>query len=260
MRRLTIFVLFTLFTARPTLAADGIVLMQRMTGAAGSVVSQIQLEPNRARTEVTDPSGRRQIVIFDGALDTLLIVDPANKRYTEVTRADAARLGGMVQGAMAMMQEQLARMPPEQRKAMEAKMGALMGPLATASTARPTFKRVGTGQAGTWTCERYDGYLDAKKISEICTVSPQALGATAADFAVLARMVDFVRVMVPQLADQLVGVGTPEAGFSGIPVRMMSSIGPTPSTVEVTEVRRETFADALFTVPAGFERVALPGQ
>lgn len=242
-------------------AADGVLLVQSVNDGAKTTAtsSQVHLEPNRIRTEIHDGDGRRQVVIFNGATEVLYIVDPANRTYIELTKADAARMGSMMQGAMAMMEQQLANLPPAQRAMMEQKMAGMMSGGATA-VARPEYKRVGTGKVGDRTCDRYDGYAAGRKTSEICTVAPEALGLSLADFGVLGKLSDFVRTIMPQLGDQIVGVGTPEQGFSGLPIRTATTDPRSGRTItmQMTEARRATFEDTIFQVPAGFTKQAMP--
>lgn len=241
-------------------AADGVLFVQTIDDGANTTAasSQVNLEPNRIRTEVHDADGRRQVVIFNGEAEVLYIVDPARKSYIEITKADAARMGGMMQGAMAMMQQQLANLPPAQRAMMEEKMGGMMAGGAT-TVARTTYKRNGTGKVGDRTCDRYDGYNAGQKTSEICTVTPAALGFSMADFAVLGKLSDFVRSIMPQMAEQIVGVGTPEQGFTGLPIRTATTDPRSGKTItmQLTEVRRATFEDSIFAVPAGFQKQSI---
>jgi hypothetical protein len=241
-------------------AADGVLLVQSVNDGASTTAtsSQVHLEPNRIRTEVHDGDGRRQVIIFNGTTEVLYIVDPARKSYIEMTKADAAKMGSMMSGAMAMMQQQMANLPPAQRAMMEQKMAGMMG--GATSVARPEYKRVGTGKVADRTCDRYDGYTAGQKTSEICTVSPEALGFSLADFGVLGKLSDFVRTIMPQMGDQIVGVGTPEMGFSGLPIRTATTDPRSGRTVtmEMTEARRATFEDSLFEVPAGFTKQAMP--
>lgn len=221
---LTLLVVASVLRPAGLLAADGVLLVQSMTtGAAAPTSTEVQLEPNRMRTEM-QADGRRQVIVFDAAKGVLLIVDPARKSYIEVTRADAERMSGMMQGAMAMMQSQMANMPPAQRAAMEQKMAGLMG--GAAAGAPPDYRRTGTDTVATRTCDRYDVYTSGRKTSEICTVAPEALGLSATDFAVLTTFSDFVRAFVPQMADRLLSVGTPTQGFSGLPVRTIDRLLP----------------------------------
>jgi hypothetical protein len=56
--------------------------------------------------------------------------------------------------------------------------------------------------------------------------------------------------------------GDDPQGFSGIPVRRVNSTGSRQTVSELTEVSRQTFADSLFAVPAGYQKqtFAPPGQ
>jgi hypothetical protein len=247
----------------PLEAADGVLLIQTLDDGASTTAgsNEVQLEPNRIRMEVFNDDGRRQVVIFDGNVETLWIVDPAAKSYIEITKNDAQALGGMLQGAMAMMQQQMASLPPEQRKMLEEKMAAMMGGGAAAA-AKPEFKAIGTDQVGSRSCERYEGYVSGRKVTEICTVPAASLGLADADFAVINRLSDFVRAIMPQIADQITGVGSPDLGFTGIPIRTrtVDARGRT-LTMTMTEARRATFEDSIFQVPAGFTKQSFaPGR
>lgn len=248
--------------AVPAAAADGVLLVQSVNDGANTTAtsSQVQMEPNRIRTEIHDGDGRRQVVIFNGATEILYIVDPAAQTYIEVTKADAEKMGNMMSGAMAAIQQQMASMPPAQRQMMEQKMAAMMG--GATSTARPEYKKAGTGKAIGHSCDRYDGYSAGRKTSEICTVAPETLGFSMADFGVLGKLSDFVRAIMPQLGDQIVGAGSPELGYSGIPVRTATTDPRSGRTVtmQVTEARRAAFEDSIFQVPAGYKRTSLPAM
>lgn len=244
----------------PAAAADGVLLVQTVDDGAKTTAasSQVQMESTRIRTEIHDGDGRRQVVIFNGATEVLHVVDPAARTYMEVTRADAEKLGGMMSAAMAAFQQQMTNMSPEQRQMMEQKMAGMLG--GAASVARPEYKKVGTGKALGHACDQYEGYTAGRKTSEICTVAPETLGFSLADFAVLGKLSDFVRRILPQLGDQIVGAGSPELGYAGIPVRTATTDPRSGRTVtmQVTEARRATFDDAIFAVPADYKQTAMP--
>ncbi len=248
--------------AVPAAAADGVLLVQSVNDGASTTAtsSQVQMESNRIRTEIHDGDGRRQVIIFNGATEVLYIINPATRTYIEVTKADAAKMGSMMSGLTAAMQQQMANMSPAQRQMMEQKMGAMMG--GATSVARPEYKRAGTGKAIGHACDRYDGYAAGRKTSEICTVAPETLGFSLADFGVLGKLSDFVRTIMPQLGDQIVGAGSPELGYSGIPVRTATTDPRSGRTItmQVTEARRATFEDSIFQVPAGYKKTAMPGM
>jgi len=242
--------------ASPLFAADGVLVVERTTSGTDTRTSQIQIEAQRMRAE-TNTGGRVQTVIFDGTTQVLWIIDNTRKSYMEMTKADADKMGGQMSAMMAQMQEQLKNMPPAARAQMEAMMKGrgMPGPGAIAKT---EYRRSGADQVGKWTCAKYDGFRNNEKTSEVCTVDPKELGFSEADFAVSRQLAEFFRAIVPQNAD-LFSIGTPEAqGYSGVPVRRINAVGPGQTVSEIVEVKRETFPDSLFVVPAGFQRQAMP--
>jgi hypothetical protein len=158
-------------------------------------------------------------------------------------------------GAMAQMQEQMKNMPPEARQRMEAMMQG-RGMPGAAAAAPIEYKKVGTDKVGKWSCDKYEGTRGGEKLSEMCTVAPDALGFTAADFEVTKQMADFFGKLAPQGVEQMFRVGSNTAGgFSGLPVRAVTFRNGTQDTVtELTDVSRQNFPDSTFAVPAGYQK------
>jgi len=127
------------------------------------------------------------------------------------------------------------------------------------AAAKPQYKKGGTQKVGKWTCDVYEISLNNQRTGELCTVSPQALGFTAADFEVSRKLADFMRSILPQGADAMFQVGGADVGFSGVPVRSISTVFGRETITEMTDVSRQEVADALFTVPSGFTKEAFGG-
>lgn len=244
-------------------AANGLLIVQKTTTGTGAPhTNQIQIESNRMRAESTGPRGEKQVVIFDGARQVLMMIDNEKKSYTELTQAEADKIGSQVSDAMAEMQKQMASLPPGQRAQMEAIMkGRMGGAGAAGAAARKTqYRKVGTDKVGSWTCDKYEGYNGAEKVSEVCTVDPKAFGVTMADFAVSKQLAAFFKKVIPQMADQMFTVGSiEEQGFSGVPVRQTFSVGGRQITTEISEVTRQTFPDSSYAAPAGYQKTTFGG-
>ena len=248
----------------PAYAADGILIAQKVTSGGKTTTSETQIEKTRMRTEVTGPTGRRNIMIFDGGAQVMRMIDEGAKTYSEITKADLDRLSAQMQGAMAQLQQQMQNLPPEQRARMEAMMqGAGRGIAGMAAAQRPEYHKAGgTDKVGRWTCEKYEGTRNGAKVSEMCTVDPSAAGFTAADFEITKEFAEFFSKMMPQGMERLFSVGTAgPAGFSGFPVRALNfdSSGKVTSTMELTDVSRQSFPDSIFAVPAGYQKKEFPG-
>jgi hypothetical protein len=233
-----------------TAGAQGVLIVQKISRDGAESTSQVQIDKTRMRTEVPDPSGSKQAIVFDGDRQALLMINQERKSYSEITKADVDRLGGQ-------MTDMMAKMPPEVRAKMEAMMKGRG--MSTGAPARTVYKRTGADKTAKWACDKYDGYQNTEKVSEICTVAPGALGLTAADFAVTQQFVAFFKTLMPQAAGQMFGLGKPEEqGFSGIPIKSSFTISGRTTTTEVTDVTRQTFPDAVFAPPAGFRKEASP--
>lgn len=263
-KRVAIAIAAAAVTGAPSYAADGILIAQKITNNGNTTTTETQIEKTRMRTEVTGPTGRKQIMIFDGAAQVMRMVDEGAKTYSEMTKADVDRLSAQMQGAMGQLQQQMANMPPEARARMEAMMqGAGRGMASMAATQRPEYRKAGgTEKVGRWTCEKYEGVRNGAKVSEMCTVDPSSSGFTAADFEVSKQFAEFFMKLMPQGMDRVFSVGTAgPTGFSGIPVKSVSydASGKVTSTMELTDVSRQNFPDSLFAVPAGFQKRDFPG-
>jgi hypothetical protein len=250
-------------------AADGIVLVQKFTYAdKPPQTHQMQIDQHHLRTESAGANGQKVAVIFDGDRQVMTMINDATKSYFEMSKADLDAASAQITGAMAQMQEAMKNMPPEQKARMEAMMKGRMGgagaPAAPAA-ARPQFKKTGTATVGKWTCDVYEGYTNGQKTHEVCTVDPKALGFTTADFQVTRDMAAFFKQFAGQLQQfqsqsQTFTMGTMEdQGFSGIPIRSVSTTSGGQVTFEITDAHREAFTAATFQPPAGYQKTEMFG-
>jgi hypothetical protein len=131
--------------------------------------------------------------------------------------------------------------------------------MGAAMPTKTEYRKAGTDKTAKWTCDKYDGYQNGQKTSEICTVDPSVFGLSAADFTVTQQFVEFFEKLMPQMAGQIFGFGQAQAqGFSGFPVKSSSTAGGRTTTTEVTDVSRQTFQDSIFAAPAGFQKETFP--
>lgn len=243
--------------------AQGVVVVEKTTTNGTPRTSQVQMTAQRMRADVGTTAGQMQTVIFDGPKQVMYLVNVERKTYNEMTKADVDQMGAQLSGAMAQMQQMLASMPPEQRAQMEAMMkgrGMPGMPGLGGPPAKTEYKKGGTQRVGKWTCDVYEMSAGGQKTGELCTVNPQTLGFTAADFEVSRQMAAFMRGLIPQGADALFQVGSAEQGFSGVPVRRVTTVAGQQLVSELESVNRQDLPDSLFVVPEGFTKEAFgPG-
>jgi hypothetical protein len=233
--------------AAPLWAADGILIVQKVTTAAGTTTThQIQIEPHRMRMDTGGAVASAQTMIFDGTKQVMYMVNDADKSYREVSKADVDAVSDQMSAAMA-------RVPPEMRAQIQQAMRGRVG--APGSAAKVQYKKTGTGTVGKWSCDKYEGSSNGQKTIEICTVDPKVLGFGLQDFGVTKDFAEFFQKLMPSNALQAFTVGTGDAqGYSGVPVQSIVTINGQTITSELTDAKRQSFADSLFQPPAGYTK------
>jgi hypothetical protein len=233
-------------------AADGVLIVQKMTSGGTTQTNQVQIESHRMRADSTGLTGVKTIIIFDGTKQVMTTIDPEKKTYMEMTEADVDKIAEQMSGMMAQLQKQMESMPPAARAQMEA---AMKGRGGAGTAPKIVYKKTGTDTVGKWKCDKYEGFDGEKKVSEVCTVDPKALGFALSDFDVTRQMAAFFKKMQPQASGQVFSIGTPEVeGYSGVPVRQVRTIVGREITTEISEVRRQSFPDSSYQVPAGYQK------
>jgi hypothetical protein len=247
-------------TAGAAHAASGVLIVEKTTSGGAPQTTQMQIEPNRMRAGSADPGSAKNVFIFDGTKQVMYIIDGSKKTYSEVTKADMDALAGQFSDAMAKMRQQMEKMPPEQRQQLEAIMKG-RGGMGAGAPVKPktTYKKIGTDTVGKWTCDKYEGYDEGQKTSEVCTVDPKVLGFTASDFAVTEKFAEFFGKLMPANARQMFTFSAETQGFSGVPVRRVRTVAGQTITSEIAEVSRQSFSDATFAVPVGYQKVEFAG-
>lgn len=247
----------TCVLAWPFDVAGGVLIVEKtVTEGSAAQEHRVQIDRDWMRME-HGTSGDKQAFVFDGVKQVIWMINYDKKTYNEMTKADIDRLGGQMTEAMAKMQEQLKKLPPDQRAMVENMMKGQMGG-AGAPVEKTVYRKVGTDKVARWTCDKYEGYRGTQKTSELCTVDPSALGFVASDFEITRKLAEFLRKLVPKDADNVFSFGKVEdQGYSGVPIRRVFSMGQRPTTTETTEVTRQTFPPSTFEVPAGFTKQQL---
>lgn len=247
--------------AAPSLA--GVRLVSVDTHGGGETRSEVSLDEQALRVDLQG-DGAGHIVIFRKDKQLAWMIDQNDKTYMEITKQDMEEMAAQIAEARKMMEQQLASLPPSQREMMEKMMKQQMpAGMGLGAVAEPQYTKVESGVAvNQWTCDRYEGTRDGKKVVDVWTVDPAELGVRRDDFAVLAELGEFFQGLAKTL-----GASFPNfkmdadegAGFDGIPVRTVSyDGGSVRSEHEVKEVAQQEFDAALFELPDGLKKKDMP--
>lgn len=253
--------------------AQGVVITQKETRGSQSTNTRIQMDKDHIRAESRSGNDETAFV-FDGTKKVVRMVNATQKTYSEITTTEIQQMASQVSGMMAQMQAQLQSLPPEQRALVEQMMqgrgGAAMPPgvrgmpgmPAMAAAAKVEYRRTGTDKVAQWSCTKYEGSSGGQKTSEVCTVEPSALNLSPSDFGAARQLAEFMKSMMPQMADGLTLNGTADAqGYNGVPVRRTTFKNGAVDTVsEITDIRREAIPASTWDAPTGFRKEAMPGM
>ncbi|HMV38940.1 MAG TPA: DUF4412 domain-containing protein [Plasticicumulans sp.] len=212
-------------------------------GDGGSQI--IAIAGSRLRFE-TVQEGERAIVLYDGRRHVLTMLDAEQKAYVEFGESSAAELerasAERQRASDARLGEELAKLPPEERAALEA---SLRGNVATEAVRVP--RRIEqTGQhrsvAGIG-CGIVNVWVDDEKQEAHCVASREALGLSEEEFATLTGALSALEQSSGQ-------DGSVAAALGGVPIHSTER-GEEDSEL-VTELRSVSRA----AVPA--ERLRVP--
>jgi hypothetical protein len=242
-------------------ACAGVVLTMESGGPDGAKrQTQIFLEPDRLKM----PQGRGAM-IYRGDQDKTWSYDDERKVYVELTREGIGQMKAQMDAAMAQLQQRLASLPPEQRKAVEemvAKQGG--GSAALGQPPAPvnvTYEKAGGAQTvGKWRCEGYARLENGRKVDDLCIAKLTDLGMTREDLKAFAGLTSMLRDLNAPAGLGLDFEGMMKAiGFEGAPVRSVHYM-PDGRQVESTvkSVERKSLPPTTFNLPTGYAKQEMP--
>lgn len=248
-----------------------IALLAASTATAGVVVETVErntktgktgdgtrmyIQGSAARFDQSLDASRADYVIFRD--DVLYIVETGERSYTTMDRRSVEAMAGQMGSAMKEMREQLAKLPPDQRKMMEQMMGGNM-PGAKAPPAPLVARDLGRSEKVEGrSCRVWE--LSRNKVveSQICVVPFSELPGKEDVLGLMQRM----SALMKPLADAMEGFGDlsndTEAMTSvkGFPIlwRDYSGGKPTGEETVLRAWREENAAPALLQVPKGYRK------
>jgi len=227
---------------------------QRLPGT-GAVIGRTvyHFEAGRLRVESTSEEGEEAIVIFRSDRKTAWLISPGEGTYVELTPAKVVELKKRMDAQQQEVAAELAKLPPEQRKAMEEMMSAVSGPGAALS-----FNAVGRDEkVDGYTCTRYEALEGESRVAEVWTASLEQLQLSAEEYEPLREM---GRMLEPLGASRPLAQLMQTAALEGVPVRTVSyADGVALSEDRVVVAERRTLQASLFELPRGLRKVE-PGE
>ena len=175
---------------------------------------------HKGMVQMPSPQGGMRLIMDTNSRNMLMIND-TEKQYMKMNSATIEKTSSLMSQMRQQMMAQLKNLPPEQRKAIEQRMG-----LDQAQPKAPVMSLKATGQTkkiSNIPCKVTDILKNGKKIMEACVATPGDAGIAKADYATMKKMFDMSR----QFAKQSSKMGGPNAGgiasmpeLNGVPMEV----------------------------------------
>ncbi|MDT8386837.1 MAG: DUF4412 domain-containing protein [Thiogranum sp.] len=246
----------------PVVHADSTLILEDIRGDNDATV---QIKGHMVRMS---QNGQPDYMLFDSQRDMAIHVNANSKQYTEVDRASLTELAGSVgelkkklAPQLAMLQEQLKSLPPEQRAMIEKQMGGManLGAMESAPSEKITTIKRGKDRIAGFDCQRYDVMADGQRIAETCMATVANANMPKADFAALSAMMKFMRDMAEnaqQLTAGMSGANLTIGDLEGVPVAMKDFRNG--HEYELASVSKEPLDDKRFIEYKTFNKKSLP--
>jgi hypothetical protein len=227
------------------------IVMQRGADAT----STLYVDGDKMRME-NPVSQKEHTVVIDAAAKRMLMINDAEKSYSEVTEADMKRFGEMMKARRAEMQEHMKSMPPDQRKHMEEMMGG-------GGAAKPhelKFEKLGQKKTvNGFSCEMYRVTDNGDPKEEDCLAPWSAGILQRSDFAGLRKFAE-------DMAKESGAMGPGGGGrtfeqfdkYPGFPVTRHPLEPGQHEDEQLKSVKRGSIPASTFAVPAGYKKTESP--
>jgi hypothetical protein len=251
-------------------AVAGVVVTSTQTDLDTKKVNPTTAYIDTDRMKIVNPDN---IMIFRGDLNRAWMIEPQKRSYIEWTpetmQQMSAGVNAQMTAAMARMQAEMAKLPPEQRAQMEAMMAgrgglaALAGGRGAAPAAPPQVRYSRAGGSKTvagWSCDQYRKTVNGQQEEDLCIARIAATGFSQADFQVFDRFSAFMSPMTSQPSvpknDIMNWNDMNKAiGFQGVPLDTVMYSGGRPNMQQtVNKAERTAIPASTYELPSGLTK------
>ncbi len=226
-----------------SMAQAGVVIVSQQVLSMPTAMQQtgkVYIDKDRMRVE-TSGGIADQIMIVRQDKGVMWVINPKTRTYTEMSKGDLHKVT-----------DSLKNLSASQTK----KSSFEIQPT--------TYKRIASGEKiGSWNCDKYEGSIQGQKNQDIWTTPPSNLGLDAGDVQNMKALGGFFKDMGRSSSNtaspfDIEAQDSPDH-YSGIPVKsIFYSHGQQRIQNEVREVNKQNIDPALFELPPGAQKQAMP--
>lgn len=258
-----------------------VVLFAGFAARAGVVLEAAELDPasgrERSTTTMRADDGKLRMEHYEGSKQTAVMIfrddaihvlDPKDRSFVVIDRAAIRQIADTVNPALAEMQEQLERMPPDQRAMVEQMLkssmpGGLGGGPQPVREVRRTDR---VDEVAGMRCRIHEMLADGRLEREVCVAAAGSMPGGHEFYDALSRMGRLMQELMasidaPWLKQSIDEQWTNVEKLDGVPIRGREYLNDEAvSELVVTDIRDEATPAGSFVVPEGYTRREITGQ
>lgn len=258
MRRL----LIALVVTASSLALADLSMVSEVTASGKTRQVTLSARGKRGYFEVKEADGPARVMLRDGEAKKMYLIDHDKKAAVVVTEEDSKAQEERQAAFKAQLEQQLSKLPPEQRARMEQGLLAQVAPPKQKVVPFTYEKKRGAARkVGAFTCEDYVIKRDGAVRGEACYATWKSVGLNAQDFQ------KTIAEATPKptfggAAMQGAPDAEAEAAAPGFPVwrKFLDEQGAVTAETTVKSVSKEALGADKFEVPKGYELKSIADQ
>ena len=219
-----------------------------------NTLTTTQVQGGKIRMQSDDHDG---FAVFRD--DTLYVINGRDKNYVELDRATIKQMAATLNPALKQLQERMAAMSPEQRAQIEAILGGSLPDMKEAPV-QEVRRTARSGKVGQYACDYVEVLEQSVVTDELCVAAPASLSGGEELMAAATRMSQLMQDIfkdldAPWLKQSLDRQLQNYDKLGGVPVAAKHfDNGKAVSETTLKSIRKESLAENLFEVPAGYAR------
>jgi hypothetical protein len=230
-----------------------------------SQIMQMFVTKDKLKADMPTGTGEgASTVIFRGDKDLLWVIDHEKKSYTVLDKETLEEVSGKMDAMMKQMEEQLAKLPPEQRKMIEEQMkGNLPGGQEVKMPSVEVKKTGRKDKIAGHSCVLHEVLVDGEKDSEVWVASWGDVGVTEDDFQAFRDMAGFFESMFESSSFLQQGVDQAQPfqimdEVDGFPVLIRDiENGEIESETVLRSIDKRSLGSEVFEIPEGYKETKM---
>lgn len=264
MKRITQLLLVLLVMVSTAAYSGTQVLMQEFkSGKAtkNTVVISVEGDWMRIDNGGKKKSSQDSQVVFNVNKNEMLVINHKKKTYNRMDEAFFKEVNQKMMEAKKLMDEQLARMPPEQQEMMKKMMGKMMGG-AMGADEKKNSKFVKTSRSGKfagYNCKITEYLIEGKKHRELCIASVSDIKGANDVFVAMKKMSEMFKDLFQSISKALPMLtdANPFHEFEkldGFPIAITEfERNKAGKSDELVSIESKSFGKDFFSPPAGYK-------